>query len=157
MYSSYIVSVLCTGMISMAHIAYHLRYVYSFAPSHHFYKMHSLSWFLSKNLYIMTWSDLLDELNKYQVIANMRVLMTEDSNSAVSNSFLLDDDSRYVTRFSFSYRYVYISVCMQQTKTNFTQWAIINHRLWDLSSVMVYQCCVEPTFGGGLVTKPGIL
>lgn len=25
----------------------------------------------------------------------MRVLMTEDSNSAVSNSFLLDDDSRY--------------------------------------------------------------
>lgn len=32
-----------------------------------------------------------------QVIANMRVLMTEDSNSAVSNSFLLDDDSRYDT------------------------------------------------------------
>ncbi|XP_024385122.1 myosin-9 isoform X2 [Physcomitrium patens] len=28
-----------------------------------------------------------------EVIANMRVLMTEDSNSAVSNSFLLDDDS----------------------------------------------------------------
>ncbi|XVE89949.1 hypothetical protein DITRI_Ditri20bG0037300 [Diplodiscus trichospermus] len=28
------------------------------------------------------------------VIANMRVLMTEDSNNAVSNSFLLDDDSR---------------------------------------------------------------
>ncbi|XVF57201.1 hypothetical protein PTKIN_Ptkin06aG0185400 [Pterospermum kingtungense] len=27
------------------------------------------------------------------VIANMRVLMTEDSNPAVSNSFLLDDDS----------------------------------------------------------------
>ncbi|XVF57189.1 hypothetical protein PTKIN_Ptkin06aG0184100 [Pterospermum kingtungense] len=27
------------------------------------------------------------------VIANMRVLMTEDSNNAVSNSFLLDDDS----------------------------------------------------------------
>lgn len=34
-----------------------------------------------------------------QVIANMRVLMTEDSNSAVSNSFLLDDDSRYVLTF----------------------------------------------------------
>ncbi|KAI5059574.1 hypothetical protein GOP47_0025893 [Adiantum capillus-veneris] len=28
-----------------------------------------------------------------EVIANMRVLMTEDSNNAVSNSFLLDDDS----------------------------------------------------------------
>ncbi|CAL2269539.1 unnamed protein product [Prunus armeniaca] len=28
------------------------------------------------------------------VISNMRVLMTEDSNNAVSNSFLLDDDSR---------------------------------------------------------------
>ncbi|GAB4836038.1 hypothetical protein Ancab_000955 [Ancistrocladus abbreviatus] len=28
------------------------------------------------------------------VIGNMRVLMTEDSNNAVSNSFLLDDDSR---------------------------------------------------------------
>lgn len=27
------------------------------------------------------------------VISNMRVLMTEDSNNAVSNSFLLDDDS----------------------------------------------------------------
>ncbi|WZZ79809.1 hypothetical protein YC2023_100381 [Brassica napus] len=27
------------------------------------------------------------------VIANMRVLMTEDSSNAVSNSFLLDDDS----------------------------------------------------------------
>jgi len=26
----------------------------------------------------------------------MRVLMTEDSNNAVSNSFLLDDDSRSV-------------------------------------------------------------
>lgn len=29
-----------------------------------------------------------------QVISSMRVLMTEDSNNAVSNSFLLDDDSR---------------------------------------------------------------
>ncbi|KAG2402223.1 Myosin-11 Myosin XI [Vigna angularis] len=29
------------------------------------------------------------------VISNMRVLMTEDSNNAVSNSFLLDDDSSY--------------------------------------------------------------
>lgn len=56
----------------------------------------SLLWFLSRNLYILTWSDWLAELNKYQVIANMRVLMTEDSNSAVSNSFLLDDDSRFV-------------------------------------------------------------
>jgi myosin-5 len=28
-----------------------------------------------------------------EVIANMRVLMTEDSNSPISNSFLLDDDS----------------------------------------------------------------
>ncbi|CAN6478849.1 unnamed protein product [Victoria cruziana] len=28
-----------------------------------------------------------------EVISNMRVLMTEDSNNAVSNSFLLDDDS----------------------------------------------------------------
>jgi len=27
------------------------------------------------------------------VIASMRVLMTEDSNNALSNSFLLDDDS----------------------------------------------------------------
>jgi len=31
-----------------------------------------------------------------QVISSMRVLMTEDSNNAVSNSFLLDDDSRFV-------------------------------------------------------------
>ncbi|KAA3486140.1 myosin-17 [Gossypium australe] len=30
------------------------------------------------------------------VIANMRVMMTEDSNNAVSSSFLLDDDSRLV-------------------------------------------------------------
>jgi myosin-5 len=29
-----------------------------------------------------------------EVISNMRVLMTEDSNNPVSNSFLLDDDSR---------------------------------------------------------------
>lgn len=29
-----------------------------------------------------------------QVISSMRVLMTEDSNNAVSSSFLLDDDSR---------------------------------------------------------------
>ncbi|KAI7751727.1 hypothetical protein M8C21_012809 [Ambrosia artemisiifolia] len=28
-----------------------------------------------------------------EVISNMRVLMTEDSNNAVSSSFLLDDDS----------------------------------------------------------------
>lgn len=32
------------------------------------------------------------------MIANMRVLMTEDSNSAVSNSFLLDDDSRFESK-----------------------------------------------------------
>lgn len=31
----------------------------------------------------------------------MRVLMTEDSNNAVSNSFLLDDDSRLVIRFYY--------------------------------------------------------
>ncbi|KAK1361684.1 hypothetical protein POM88_046158 [Heracleum sosnowskyi] len=30
------------------------------------------------------------------VISDMRVLMTEDSNNAVSGSFLLDDDSRYI-------------------------------------------------------------
>jgi len=36
-----------------------------------------------------------------QVISSMRVMMTEDSNNAVSNSFLLDDDSRY--NFNFSY------------------------------------------------------
>jgi hypothetical protein len=30
-----------------------------------------------------------------QVISSMRVLMTEDSNNAVSNSFLLDDNSRW--------------------------------------------------------------
>uniref|UniRef100_A0A0D3C8K4 Myosin motor domain-containing protein n=1 Tax=Brassica oleracea var. oleracea TaxID=109376 RepID=A0A0D3C8K4_BRAOL len=37
----------------------------------------------------------LDEISHdlCPVIANMRVLMTEDSNNAVSNSFLLDDDS----------------------------------------------------------------
>lgn len=29
-----------------------------------------------------------------QVISTMRIMMTEDSNNAVSNSFLLDDDSR---------------------------------------------------------------
>lgn len=33
-----------------------------------------------------------------QVISSMRALMTEDSNNAVSNSFLLDDDSRFVLR-----------------------------------------------------------
>jgi hypothetical protein len=64
----------------------------------------------------MTWSDRLAELNKYQVIANMRVLMTEDSNSAVSNSFLLDDDSRYVIQL-FSHKYVYISVSMLLTSS----------------------------------------
>ncbi|KAI8007811.1 Vacuolar protein sorting-associated protein 35A [Camellia lanceoleosa] len=31
-----------------------------------------------------------------KVISNIRVLMTEDSNNAVSSSFLLDDDSRYL-------------------------------------------------------------
>jgi myosin-5 len=30
----------------------------------------------------------------FQVLSNMRVLMTEDSNSAESGSFLLDDNSR---------------------------------------------------------------
>jgi myosin-5 len=34
------------------------------------------------------------------VISNMRVMMTEDSNNAVSSSFLLDDDSRL---FPYSY------------------------------------------------------
>ncbi|CAI0550016.1 unnamed protein product [Linum tenue] len=29
----------------------------------------------------------------FQVISNMRVMMTEDTNNAVSSSFLLDDDS----------------------------------------------------------------
>ena len=32
-------------------------------------------------------------MNILQVICNMRVLMTEDSNSSLGNSFLLDDDS----------------------------------------------------------------
>jgi len=31
----------------------------------------------------------------FQVLSNMRVLMTEDSNNAESSSFLLDDNSRY--------------------------------------------------------------
>jgi len=38
-----------------------------------------------------------------QVISNMRVLMTEDSNNAVSNSFLLDDDSRSANNVIFSF------------------------------------------------------
>lgn len=33
-----------------------------------------------------------------KVISEMRVLMTEDSNNAVSSSFLLDDDSRLKIR-----------------------------------------------------------
>ena len=36
----------------------------------------------------------LDSQN-FQVLSNMRVLMTEDSNNAESSSFLLDDNSRY--------------------------------------------------------------
>lgn len=35
-----------------------------------------------------------------QVITSMRAMMSEDSNNAVSTSFLLDDDSRYVINFS---------------------------------------------------------
>lgn len=35
-----------------------------------------------------------------QVITNMRAMMSEDSNNAVSTSFLLDDDSRYAINFS---------------------------------------------------------
>ena len=38
--------------------------------------------------------NFIDELLIVQVIANMRVMMNEDSNNAVSSSFLLDDDSR---------------------------------------------------------------
>lgn len=42
----------------------------------------------------MYWDDKYGTLSvSPEVIANMRVLMTEDSNNAVSNSFLLDDDS----------------------------------------------------------------
>lgn len=41
-------------------------------------------------------ANFIDELLIVQVIANMRVMMTEDSNNAVSSSFLLDDDSRLV-------------------------------------------------------------
>lgn len=58
-----------------------------------------------KFLYEQTyfWLFLIAELHKHeynsesalmQVISSMRVLMTEDSNNAVSSSFLLDDDSR---------------------------------------------------------------
>jgi len=43
-----------------------------------------------------------------QVISNMRVLMTEDSNNAVSSSFLLDDDSRSVNNISFSFTFCII-------------------------------------------------
>ena len=32
----------------------------------------------------------------FQIIANMKVLMAEDANNPMSNSFLLDDDSRLV-------------------------------------------------------------
>ncbi|RZS12447.1 hypothetical protein BHM03_00043898 [Ensete ventricosum] len=32
--------------------------------------------------------------NSFTVLSNMRVLMTEDSNEAESNAFLLDDNSR---------------------------------------------------------------
>lgn len=35
-----------------------------------------------------------------QVITSMRTMMSEDSNNAVSTSFLLDDDSRYRINFS---------------------------------------------------------
>lgn len=34
-----------------------------------------------------------------QVITTMRAMMSEDSNNAVSTSFLLDDDSRYGPNF----------------------------------------------------------
>jgi len=47
--------------------------------------------FISKTY---TYAELLRIFVFFQVISNMRVLMTEDSNNAVSNSFLLDDDSR---------------------------------------------------------------
>lgn len=40
---------------------------------------------------LITGDHLCDSI---QVISKIRVLMNEDSNSAVSNSFLLDDDSR---------------------------------------------------------------
>lgn len=39
-------------------------------------------------------------LDYVQVITNMRTMMSEDSNNAVSTSFLLDDDSRYTINFS---------------------------------------------------------
>ena len=45
-----------------------------------------------------------------QVISNMRVLMTEDSNNAVSSSFLLDDDSRlYIIRLNDTTVYFWFS------------------------------------------------
>lgn len=46
------------------------------------------------------------------VIANMRVMMTEDSNNAVSSSFLLDDDS------SIPFTVEDISKSMQQVDVN---------------------------------------
>lgn len=53
----------------------------------------------SRHLWKPSWGLILARLMPYallllQVISNMRVLMTEDSNNAVSSSFLLDDDSR---------------------------------------------------------------
>ena len=42
----------------------------------------------------------LDISDYMQVITNMRAMMSEDSNNAVSTSFLLDDDSRYAINFS---------------------------------------------------------
>ena len=57
--------------------------------------------FLYENLFLAfsdCWTPHKHEYNSesalMQVISSMRVLMTEDSNNAVSSSFLLDDDSR---------------------------------------------------------------
>lgn len=46
-----------------------------------------------------------------QVISKMRVLMTEDSNNAVSNSFLLDDDSRLALSSSYWTIFLPYSLC----------------------------------------------
>ncbi|KAG6434219.1 hypothetical protein SASPL_105842 [Salvia splendens] len=49
-----------------------------------------------------------------EVISNMRLLMTEDSNNAVSNSFLLDDDSRLAPTICIPFSVDEISKSMDQ-------------------------------------------
>lgn len=97
-YNSYIGSVQCTGMTNMARIVYLQKYV-------NLMELVLISSLLAFELPLFRILPILRSLYLkilfiltpffiVQVISSMRILMTEDSNNAIS-SFLLDDDSRY--------------------------------------------------------------